>query len=296
MGFKKTIGAALLTAALFYVVNKFCHVQTDGFQIVKILSTIPSEEQWQASSLNGEELKEILAKPFHFLDSGGQCYAFLSEDKQVVLKFFKMHHLRQYPWLKKIPLPPLLQKWKNQFLLHQKEKLSRVFSSCAIAWNELKEETGLIGVNLNPNPELSCLQVEIIDKLGIHHHLDLSRTPFVLQYRADNAFQRLRFHLNRLEIESAKQVVEEIVQFMKIRLQKGIKDLDPAPRRNMGLFKGKAIAIDIGAFFHSTLPLSALETKEALATDTRRMRKWLSKRSLELTLHFDSLLESNHLE
>ena len=284
----------IAAGVLFWAVNKFCHAQTNGFQIVKIISALPASPEWDLVSSNAEEissLQNILDQPFHFLGSGGQAYAFLSEDGKIVLKFLKMHHIRQYPLLNQIPLPPMLDMGRKKFLLHQKRKLQRVFSSCKIAYTELKNETGLIFANLNPNAELASLKVQLIDRLHIRHQLNLSEVPFVLQYRADNAFQKLRIHLKNQEIDDAKKIVEEIVSLLIARFQKGIKDLDPAPRRNIGLFGDKAIAIDIGSFFYPSDPLTQEEAKEELANDTRRMRKWLAKRSLELTDYFDSLID-----
>ena len=195
-----------------------------------------------------------------------------------------MHHLRQYSWLYNMALPPALDRWRLMALLTQKQKLERVFSSCRIAYSELKSETGLVFMNLNPEAELGSLQVKLIDKIGIEHEVNLSKVPFVLQYRADNAFKALRAHLKKQDLDAAKHVVKEILNFLKLRSQKGIQDLDPAPRRNIGLFNNQAMAIDIGSFYHSK--------EESLVQDTRRMRKWLEKRSEELTAYFDELLIS----
>lgn len=287
----------VIAAFLFYSTEKFCHKQTDGFQTVKIISDIPYSLEWETGSIaskDSSKLQELFSQPFHYLDSGGQSYAFLSQDEKVVLKLFKMHHLRQYPWLYRTHLPGLLDSYRIQFLLYQKQKLQRAFSSSTIAYNALKEETGLLYLNLNvPRADFATLRIKLIDKLGIAHELDLCHIPFVLQYRADNAFKTLRVHLGHKDIPAAKQVIKEIIDCLKARYQKGIKDLDPALRRNIGLIKDRAIAIDIGAFFQTDVPMSQEEMKQELTDDTRRMRKWLKKRSLELTAYFDSLIECN---
>ncbi|SRR5581483_2432048 len=285
-----------LVCISFYAVKKFCHAKTDGFQIVRITSDIPAEKEWETLPLSFVDLnalQHIFAQPFRYLDSGGQSYAFLSEDGNIVLKFFKMHHLRQYPWLAKITLPSFLDPFRRDALHYQRKRLERVFSSCKIAYDELKEETGLLYVQLNPHPELEALQVQLVDKINMTHTVKLSHIPFVLQYRADNAFKILRRHLKQQDLDAAKQVVKEIIDFLELRYQKGIKDLDPAPRRNIGLLKNRAIAIDIGSFFHPKEPMSREDVKRGLIQDTRRMRKWLHKRSEELTSYFDSLINAS---
>ncbi len=284
---------SLLAVSLFYAAGKFSHAQTDGFQIVKITSSLPASPEWETEASTSHDmdlLQKIFLQPFHYLDCGGQCYAFISEDREIVLKLFKMHHLRQYPLLHKIPMPGPLAELKDKFLNFQKQKLGRVFSSCKIAYSELKEETGLIYLNLNPNEAFSALHLQLVDKLGITHTVNLSNIPFVLQYRADNAFKKLRVYLKQNDIEGGKKVIREILDCLKTRYQKGIKDLDPSLRRNLGLLNDRAIAIDIGGFFHAAAPISIEEAKQELAHDTRRMRIWLEKRSPELTSYFDSLV------
>ena len=282
-----------LAVFLFWTTERFCHKKTDGFQIVKILSRLPSYPQWDTPEPTFQEmadLQEVFSQPFFFLDSGGQCYAFVSKDGKIVLKLFKMHHLRQYPVLHKIPFPGICNQWKTQFLHFQKQKLDKVFSSSHIAYTQLQAETGLLYLNLNPKPQFENLHVTLIDKIGIEHTLSLKDIPFVLQHKADNAFQILRFHLLHRDMTAAKEVIRDIVECLTARYKKGIKDTDPALRRNIGLLKKGAISIDIGSFVRPSQPMSPEDSKRELLNDTRRMRRWLQKRSLELTSYFDALI------
>ncbi len=281
-----------LAVFLFLTISHFCHQQTDGFQLVKVVSHLPPAEEWETAScpiLDEEKLKIILSQPFSYLASGGQCYAFISEDKSLVLKLFKMHHLRQYPLLYRLRFPGMLDTWRIKFLHFQKQKLQRVFSSSHLAYTKLKDETGLLHLKLNSIPS-SELEVLLIDKIGIAHRLNLAEVPFALQYRADNPFKMLRLHLLHKDFVAAKEVIREIFECLTARYEKGIRDLDPALRRNIGLLKNRAIAIDIGSFFPATSPISNEEKKQELFNDTRRMRRWLQKRSLELTGYLDHLI------
>lgn len=290
----KSFAKLLFALFLFWTTSQFCHRQTDGFQISKISSYLPFQTEWEirAPSLSEKEnLRNIFSQPFTYLDSGGQCYAFLSEDKKTVVKLYKMHHLRQYPFLYRWKLPAIFDSWRQRFLLSQKQKLERVFSSSHLAYTALKEETGLIYLNLNPTSDLDDLELHIVDKIGIRHRLSLSHIPFALQYRADNPFKKLRSQLAHHDLEGGKQTINEIIACLTARYEKGIKDLDPALRRNIGLLQDRAIAIDIGAFFSNPTPLSAAEKQQELFNDTRRMRRWLQKRSLVLMNHLDQLIQ-----
>ena len=183
---------------LFWGTARFCHRQTEGFQLAKISSPLPISQEWQlpaASQQQIDSLKALFSQPFSYLDSGGQCYAFLSGDKKIVLKLFKLHHLYQYPFSLSNFSLGIFDRWRIQFLLLQKQKLDKVFSSSKIAYTELKNETGLLFVNLNPSKQFEDLQLTLIDNIGIAHHLDMSAVPFVLQERADNPFTALRSHL-----------------------------------------------------------------------------------------------------
>ena len=292
----KLLHKVLLVAVavfVFWRIERFCHKKTDGFQIVKIYSHLPASPQWATPppiAQDMQDLQDIFSQPFFFLDSGGQCYAFISQDGKLVLKLFKMHHIRQYSLLHKIPLPGVFNYWKNQFLLLQERKLNRIFSSSQIAYTKLKKETGLLYLNLNPMPQLDNLHLTLIDKIGIEHRISLKNVPFVLQHKADNPFDMLRFHLLHRDMTAAKDVIRDIFECLAARTQKGVVDTDPALRRNIGLLKNQAISIDIGSFILAAEPMTIEDKKQELLNDTRRMHRWLRKRSLELAGYLDSLI------
>jgi hypothetical protein len=280
----------LIVMSGFWVTGQFCHHLTDGFQLTKVTSDLQPNPAWETpvpSEQFMDSLKAIFEQPFSYLDCGGQCYAFLSQDHKVVLKLYKMHHLRQYSFLHHLALPGVLDRLRTHFLRLQKEKLHTIFSSSHLAYTELKQESGLLFLNLNPS--LQDLQVTLIDKIGIVHHVNLAHIPFALQYRADQPFNMLRLHLLHRDTHAGKQVIKEIVECLTKRYDKGIKDLDPALRRNIGLLKDRAIAIDIGSFV-SDLSLTNENKKQELIKDTRRMRRWLNKRSPEWGKYLDELI------
>ncbi len=284
----KSLLKLFVALALFWMVAKFCHQQTDGFQIAKIISSVNASTDWDVPAQDLELLKAIFSQPFTFLDSGGQCYVFISKDGRLVLKLFKMHHLNPYAFLFR-PFPGLTDHLRLRYLLFRKQQLDQVFSSSKLAFIQLKKETGLLFMNLNPSDQE--IPLTLIDKLGIAHHLNLAHIPFVLQFRADNPFHQLRLHLKHQELDAAKQVIKTMTDCLIARYQKGIRDHDPALRRNLGLLKDRAIALDIGSFYIST-PLSSAEQQQELFQETRRMRQWLQKRSPALADYLDSLIEN----
>ena len=270
----KLLLKAAIAIALFFQVKHFCHRQTDGFVLSKVRSEHAPRPEWEITpSLSNQEIAALLSQTFTYLGCGGQCYAFLSQDKQLVLKLFKMHHLHQYPFLARIPLPSVLDHWRQKLLQNQKEKLEQLFESSHLAFTELKEESGLLHMQLNPT---STFEVKLIDKIGNQHTLALNDVPFALQRYAENPFKKLRYHIKKHELNEAKQIIDQIVSALQHRYAQGICDRDPALRRNIGIVDGHAIFIDIGAFGSADAPISE---QEVLLQETRRMQRWLEKRS-----------------
>lgn len=290
----KTFLKLILFCLLLFPIKRFCHQQTDGFTLTKVTSSFPPSPSWELPILQKEEerkLESLLSQPFIFLGSGGQMYAFLSEDKKTVLKLYKMHHLISYSWLEKLPLPSYLDRYRTAFLENQRKKRENLFNSSYLAMTELKEQTGLIYLQINPHPN-SYLTVQLIDKLGIPHQLALNKTPFVLQEFADNPFKKLRQDIKNNDLLSAKKTIQQMIDCLTERYKKGILDTDPALRRNLGLFKDRAIFIDIGSFLPS-IHSEPLPISDLLYQDTRRMNRWLQKRSLPLKLYLDQLIEES---
>src|SRR3989304_3794415 len=91
-----------LFCLLFVAVERFCYVQTQGFRVEKSLPPPHRDVRWHFPAPSEEErieLKKTLSQPFTFLSKGNECYAFVSEDGQYVLKFFKHQIFSHYVFL-----------------------------------------------------------------------------------------------------------------------------------------------------------------------------------------------------
>ena len=130
---KKTV-KILVFLLCFACVERFCHKQTHGFQLHKIRSSLSFTPEWDVQPLPNSEMQTVktaLTQPYYYLDSGGQCYAFVSADGKYVLKFFKHHHMRQKSLL------PLFQATREK-------RLQGIFTSCILAYNRFREGTRLL--------------------------------------------------------------------------------------------------------------------------------------------------------
>jgi hypothetical protein len=286
-----------LKVALFLIVfcgvGRFCHLQTRGFQLHKILSThhadpmpvlpSPSEEE-------KEELRAIFAQPFYFLGSGGQCYAFISQDQKTVLKFFKKHHIRLWEFFHRIPLPSALDGYRQWILRKNTHQSPALFESCKISYLELRERTGLIYLHLHQTDYFKQ-RLTIVDKLGIAHQIDMDAIDFALQKKAEFTNPKLKKLMRENQIDEAKACIDSMLDLIVERCRKGIRDRDPNFRRNMGFIGSSAIEIDLGSYSKDDLLLTPEGFKEELLDKTRKLKQWIGRRNPSLASYLSEKID-----
>jgi hypothetical protein len=256
----------------FTHIERFCHRQTEGFRLGHIASDLPYNPSWETSALIETQLLE---QPFHFLGSGGQCYAFLSEDGTTVIKFFKHHHMRPDSWIQKE---------------EKHKRLETLFTSCALADRALKEETGLIYTHLNPT---SCFKktLTLIDKIGVAHEIDLDHTTFVLQKRATLLYDTLLEAIDQHQMQKGKEIIDSLVHLLITRCKKGIADHDPHVKRNFAWLENRVIELDVGSFYPHPFLSDPAAYKPQIAHELRKLKSWLEVRCPELADFLSTKLE-----
>lgn len=256
----------------FWGAERFCHDKTDGFAVQNILSDLaPDPRRATKEPSCFAEIEKILTQPFTYLGSGGQCYAFLSADKKTVIKLFKHHHLK-----------PIFSSSET--------KREAFFQSCKLSFEELQEETGLIYAHLNKTRHLKR-SITLIDKLGIHHSVDLDNLEFVLQKRVSLALRTVKKLVRTSQHEEAEKAVRAIVEMVAMRCEKGVQDRDNGMRRNMGFFEGKAISIDIGSFSRAPGMKQRDEMRQEIKEKTWRLALFLKRQSPSLWEKYNESVE-----
>ncbi|MDN3506482.1 MAG: hypothetical protein P0S96_04560 [Simkaniaceae bacterium] len=230
----KRLFKLLLIPLVFFGLERATRTQTNGFRLEKTQSDFPYQKQWEipASTPPLDKLKQT----FSFLGSGVQCYAFLGEDQETVLKVFKHYHFGlNTKTLSKLPLT-------QKTLAKRKKRIDTIFKSAILAQTTLTKQTGVIHLNINPARE-TYPTVTIYDKINIAHQLDLNKTPFLLQKKADMLLPYIATHPEQKEaiMDSYNACVEN-----RTKLQ--ITNTDPILDRNFGVLDGQVIEIDIGSF------------------------------------------------
>jgi hypothetical protein len=285
----KILFKCCLTLVLICGLHFFCKAQTDGFAVSKIQSSFPVEEGAENPAFS-EEIDAALAQPFTYLGRGAQCFVFASQDGNYVLKFLHVSHIEASWFLRHVPLPFFLQKWRAEKVLRKEQKHAKDFTSYQIANSLLKDETGLLLLHLQKSKHLHKT-IQLVDKLGISHKLDLDSVEFILQKKATPLFTKLEELLNAHNTDLIRTLLKDLVHLLSHRQTLGISDKDPDLLTNFGVIGLKPVQIDIGRF---KLASSTSSKKDELLRITDSLRNWLKQREPELA--HDVVMEIEKLD
>ena len=237
----------------FNFFEHFAHKKTDGFSMQRI--RFPHDS---TKSYSTQIDPQILKQPFHYLDCGNQCFAFVSEDGQYVLKFFKYANPPVPHFLTQIPLINKLKALRPHRYEKALWKQRRDFEGYQLAYDHFREETALLAVHFHLSQTPLC--AELTDKLHITHKLDLKTTPFILQKKASPIYKQLQLW----GPEEKKEGIISLVQLLKKRIALNLKDDDVHFYSNFGFVGKAAVQIDPGHFTSGSYQNPELELKTLL--------------------------------
>ncbi len=278
----------ILFIFLAILVQRFCHDKTDGFALRKIISDLPFAPAWEVAEPEESslaEIKKILSQPYRYLGKGAQSYVFASLDGLYVLKFFRHDHMRREPW----HLLLSGERRKEREVMAY-DKLAKDFTSYKLAFEHLKEETGLVYLHLNKTNHLQ-IEIPLYDKIGVRHALQLDHMEFVLQKRATLLFPALERWIDAGQASAAKKALSALVHFLKTRCEKEIFDKDPDLNTNFGFLETCPMQIDIGRFKIDGFYSNKQVYKREIRRITDNLQQWLELRSPELSVHLQKELE-----
>jgi hypothetical protein len=266
----KRLAYLALFLIAFNFLEHFAHKKTDGFSLQRIQFAAPLLQG------NSEQLPE-LNQPFHYLDCGNQCYAFVSEDSRYVLKFFKYAKPSVPRFFTTLPVLNHFKPFRPHRFEKQLWKRERDFHGYQLAYNSFREETGLIAVHLDPIHH-NYPTITLIDKLHCAHALDLNCTPFILQRKAIPIYKQLRAWVASGQTGEAKLGIASLINLLKKRMANNLQDDDVHFYSNFGFIGNQAIQLDPGHFIQGTVPNPELEMK----TITSELTVWCGKHAPSL--------------
>lgn len=272
---------------LLYGANEFYQKKTRFGLAAKFSSpTFAPSKEWELPSLTQDEQKkidQILSQKFTYLARGSQAFAFISEDKKYILKLFKQHKWHPKNLLGYIPFS-----WSPYFkdYLHRQEKQHAVLSSCKTALLHVKDDTGVLFAHLNPNP-LSVPAMTLIDKRGKSWTVDLSKSCFLLQKKADLFYPHIRELMEKGDVEGAKHAITSTFKLLDRFIDMGVFGNNAILRKNFGFIDNEAMQFDIGKF---KFDASREVDKKEIRVITNKFYGWIGRNYPQLLSHFDQNL------
>jgi hypothetical protein len=252
----------VLPMALFWGSYQIYRNKSLWFSPARITSTFSYNPSLAIEEPVGKDLvqlKSIFQQKFKYLAVGSQSYAFASEDGKYVIKFFIMKHL----------MPRISDLWHPEKIEYRRENLLSIFNAHKLAYDELREDTGLIYIHLNKGDQLKT-HLSVVDRLGRTHSIDLDQVEFVVQEKAELIFTRLKKLLNQNERAKAQQCVASILQLVQRRIDRGISDHDKAVKHNYGFVGDRPVHLDIGRIEKIGKP----KERDRIS---QRINKWLKE-------------------
>ena len=266
----------LLLLTVFLSALFFIPKNSHKFSLKTISAELPFNAEWEG---NGELEDSILEQTYRYLGGGGQSFAFLSEDGKYVIKFFK-----QYKFA--IPL------WRTYFP-HEKKRVKMqnkrniVFSAFKSSFDHLMQETGLIFIHLNATSHLKKT-LKLYDHQNHFHLLDLDSLQFVVQKKADLAFDRIDALMKNHDVLGATRAIDQLLTLPQKLTQKGFRNRDSNFRSNYGFVDSQAICFDVGRIVYSNEIKKKKNFNKDFLRMTQRFRNYLTHRHPELLPYFEN--------
>ncbi|KIC71371.1 hypothetical protein [Candidatus Protochlamydia amoebophila] len=266
---------------------------TGGFTLANITSNFPFNPQWEVKSFPAEEQIQFLPifdQPYHYLGKGCQSYVFLSEDGRYVIKFFKYQRFRLQPWLLYAPPLPAIIQYRKEKEKKKWDKLDGFVKSWKVAFENLKQETGLIFVHLNKTENLQK-QLVIYDKIGRRHQIDLDQMEFCVQCRATMLCDKLLEFKSQKQDQQAKLLIVNLLKLILSEYHRGLADNDHALMQNTGVVNEMPIHIDVGQFVKNEVIKDPTVYHQELFTKTYKFKIWLNENYPELASFLEAQLK-----
>ncbi len=279
----------VLVCSLFVGLDRFVHHKSSRCSPGYITTSYSSPE-WEIPSNLIEDptlIDHILSQKFTYFNKGSQAYVYVSEDKKYILKFLKQNKLCPNTWLAYFPFS--FNRYYQQSLILKEKHLS-TFRAIKTAFSDFKQETGILYVHLNCTDNLNK-KVTIFDRKGNGHVVDIDKTSFLIQKKANLIYVRITELMAQGETEKAKQIITSVFSLIDQLGKRGVVDNDPILRKNFGLIDDRAVQIDIGRMRVDPLRIQSLQHKQEVASITKSFKTWLEKNYPALVEHFEANLK-----
>ena len=236
-----------------------------------------------------EFIATLFKQKFHYIGRGLQSFVFASEDEKYVLKLFNNRYQTKIKLFSLLSHFPFMGPWASSQAEYFQDKLLKTFKSYEIAFDEMRDKTGLLYTHLSPTSNLPS-KLSILDPLHICHEIDPNLTGFLIQKKATLVYPALKDYLSQGNIEEAKHALSSLVALFFWKWRHAISDNDPLIRTNYGFVDGEAIQIDVGPLSKTAELLPVEQNREQIEKITSSLKFWLTENAPELTPFLDQEL------
>lgn len=280
-----------IIALLSVAAARFCHHQTKGFRITKIQNNLDVGPCISPPLSNQEidTIRSLFAYPFRYLGRGHQSFVFLSDDDTHVIKVFNNGHQRKIAFFQLLSYLPFFNHWANGKAQLFGSKLEKTFESYRIAFDEMKDKTGLLCIHLGRTDDLPPLT--LVDPLNISHRLDSNELGFLIQKKVKLAYPALEELIEAQDIARAKCALCSLLDLFIWKCRHGINDNDPLIRTNFGFLNDEVIQIDVGPLSKDFSSHDPERMREEIFRITASLKHWLLERSPELVVFLDQQMQ-----
>jgi len=263
-----------------------------GFSLDKISSPFEPSKKWAIAKISAaekEQVSEILFQDFNYLGSGDECIAFLSSDGKYVLKFFRMKNLLPKTWLKLIPFPGLEQyrfkRIDKRILRHQE-----LFSSYKAAYEDLKEETGLVFIHLNKSKDLR-MKIRLLDRMRRCYRINLDDYEFILQKKGQLVYDRITALMQKGDRECALRALNTLLKHVVAQCKKGFIDKDDEINPNYGFIGDQVIHFDVGRVVRDETAQNPSYYQREILRVGNKLEEWLGSHYPELVPGLEEIID-----
>jgi hypothetical protein len=277
----------------FLAVQKKCTKRMDGFSVASILSNRSFNPIWEPRALTPQEKEEAekaLNQPYRYFGCGGQSFIFFSEDQNYVLKVFKQEKFKIPLWLNVVRVPFILDHYREKKIATRQDKLLRDFTSYKLAFDDLRDETGLVYVHLNPT-DMWKRKLTLVDQLKNAHQVNADTLDFVIQKRAELVYDKINRLIREGKEVEAEKAITQVVKLIETRCRKGYHDRDPNIRTNCGFIGERAVKIDVGRFVRQDEMKSTKVMHQELVRIVQPFKTWLTEDHPKLAQHLEKELK-----
>jgi hypothetical protein len=277
----------IFSVALFLIIVG--EKRSEGFRTEKIVFSLDYDASFEINSVADSDLlnvKKILNQNFFYLGRGRQFFVFVSEDGNFVLKFLNHFNFSYPSLLKKIsffkPIDKIIKRKDSKYPL--------TFSSLKLAFEKLKDESGLVYINLNKGQKLKQ-KVHLINKSGVSLSIDLDSTFFVLQKKGSSFFSYFKKVAEKENKEELRRAIDSYLLLVMNRCQKNVADDDFNLRDNIGFYGDRPFIMDMGRLYLDRDLSKKDHLLKEIQRSTKILRRWLIENHPEEVFFLDTRIK-----